>query len=141
MNSFARLRSGWTWKPLEIAALVVAFIIHWVLGLAVLAWKLWNDRQTSPVDLEAGFAEAATRMRRGVDRVFGGSSSPVTADDLTPTGDPAFDGHVRETLAKIDADRRALADELRAFRAFLAEERARESGAYERFKGRHAQSF
>ena len=136
MNGFIRGRTGWTWKPAELAALVIGFIIHWTLGLAVIAWKLWNDRQAAPVDLEAGFAEAGARLRGAFDRVFATFDRSVPAGDLSPTGNAAFDAHVREAMAKIDADRRALAEEIKAFRAFLAEQRASDAETYEQFRAK-----
>ena len=136
MNGFIRGRTGWTWKPAELAALVIGFMIHWTLGLAVIAWKLWNDRQAAPVDLEAGFAEAAARLRSAFERVFSAFDRPLPAGDLSPTGNAAFDAHVREAMAKIDADRRALAEEIKAFRAFLAEQRASDAETYEQFRAK-----
>jgi hypothetical protein len=136
MNAFLSGKSGWVWKPAELAALVIGFVIHWTLGVAVIVWKLWNDRQAAPVDLEAGFSEAVARLRAVFERVTGTFDKPLEAADLAPTGNAAFDAHVRETMAKIDAERRALSDEIRAFREFLAEQRASDAETYEQFKAR-----
>jgi hypothetical protein len=136
MSDFIRGKAGWTWKPAELAALIIGFIIHWTLGLAVIAWKLWNDRQAAPVDLEAGFAEAFARLRGAFSRFSSAFDRPVAAGDLSPTGNAAFDAHVRDAMAKIDADRRALAEEIKAFRAFLAEQRATDAETYEQFKAK-----
>ncbi len=135
MNGFIRGKTGWNWKLAELAALIIGFVIHWTLGLAVLVWKLWNDRQVSPVDLEAGFSEAVARARGAFDR-FSSGGRTIEGDDPASTGNVAFDAHVREEMARIDTDRRVLADEIKAFRVYLAEQRAGDAGAYEHFKAR-----
>jgi hypothetical protein len=136
MNPSYSPRSAWTWRPVELAALVVGFIAWWPLGLAVLAWKFWNDRSARPKDFETALRDGFMRLRETGSRLFTGAS-PIAEDDLAPTGNAAFDAHVRETIARIDADRRALMEEIRAFRAFLAEEQAGRNEMYERFKAKN----
>jgi hypothetical protein len=133
MNPHYSPRSAWTWRPAELAALVVGFIAWWPLGVAVLAWKFWNDRSARPKDFEQALRDGFLHLRAAAGRMFSGSGT-IPEDELAPTGNAAFDQHVRETLARIDADRRALAEEIRAFRAFLAEEQSGQNEIYERFK-------
>jgi len=40
------------WRPVELAALVIGFVIFWPLGLVVLAWKYWNERAASPRNVD-----------------------------------------------------------------------------------------
>lgn len=140
MNTTCDTKSGWkalwTWKPVELVALVVGFIIWWPLGLGVLVWKYWNDRSAAPQDFETAVSDGLRKARDATRSFFTGLQAPVAGDDLAPTGNAAFDAHVRATLERIDADRRALAEEVRAFRAFLAEEQAGGVETYERFKAR-----
>src|SRR6059058_272013 len=35
---------GEPWKPVEILAIVLGFIVFWPIGLAVLGWKMWQRR-------------------------------------------------------------------------------------------------
>lgn len=130
------------WRPTELTALIIGLIVFWPLGLVVLAWKYWNDRSSAPRDLDAVVCEGVRNMRTGFAGIFGtdpqskAAQTDAFADDLAPTGNVAFDAHVREELDRIDAQRRRLAEEVRAFRAFLDEERAGGPEVYERFRRR-----
>ncbi|MGV6871714.1 DUF2852 domain-containing protein [Pseudochelatococcus sp. B33] len=131
------------WRPTELAALIIGLIIFWPLGLAVLVWKYWNDRSSSPRNLDEAVGEGLRNLRAGLASIFGSDRQPAAApaqefaDDLAPTGNIAFDTHVRDELQRIDAQRRRLADEVRAFRAFLDEERTGGPEVYERFRRRY----
>lgn len=126
------------WRPTELAALIIGLIVFWPLGLVVLAWKYWNDRSSSPRNLDEVVGEGVRNLRAFFATAKPQPAAPDTfADDLAPTGNAAFDAHVREELQRIDTDRRRLADEVRAFRAFLDDERAGGPEVYERFRHRH----
>jgi len=131
--------SGWRWKPVDIAVIVVAFVVWWPLGVAAVIWKLWNDRQPDPADLGRLLQTGAERLQAGFDSLmatFSGTSAPVSTGTGMPpvTGNAAFDAHVREEWARIEADRRALLEEVDAFRSHLAAERADDRDVYERFR-------
>lgn len=135
MHSGYPTRSAWNWRPIELAALVVGLIAWWPLGLAVLAWKFWNDRAAAPKDLEDALRDAAGWIRGLAGGLFAPAPGPTpAADDIAPTGNAAFDAHIRETLARIDSERQGLVDEIKAFRAFVAQEQAGRSETYERFR-------
>jgi hypothetical protein len=126
---------GWRWKPVDIVVLVIAFAIYWPLGFGVLAWKLWNDRQPIPQDLGQALQTGFERLQRGFESLFGSfSGAGLTGSAPAPTGNAAFDAHVREEWARLEADRQKLADEIAAFRAFLAAERSGDRDVYERFR-------
>lgn len=130
------------WRPIELAALVIGFIIFWPLGLVVLAWKYWNDRSASPRNLDDVICTGVNNVRDGLASVFGSNRAPnVAADDLAPTGNAEFDAHVRAELERIDAERRKLAEEVRAFHEFLEQERAGGSDVYARFRNQQGGSF
>lgn len=123
------------WRPTELAALIIGLIVFWPLGIVVLAWKYWNDRSAAPRNLDEVVCEGVNNIRSGLSGVFGdGRTATAFTDDLSPTGNAAFDAHVREELARIDAQRQRLSEEARAFRAFLDRERAGGSDVYERFR-------
>ncbi|MBB3808985.1 DUF2852 domain-containing protein [Pseudochelatococcus contaminans] len=131
------------WRPTELAALVIGLIVFWPLGIAVLAWKYWNDRSASPRNLDEIFGEGVRNLRGNLSGIFGSVSpkagpgdASTYADDLAPTGNAAFDAHVRDELHRIDTRRQHLAEEVRAFRAFLDEERTGGPEVYERFRRR-----
>lgn len=126
--------SGWRWKPVDLVVLAIAFMVYWPLGLIVLAWKIWNDRQPVPQDLGELLQGAATSLQRGFEGVVGSFSSGPAARAPAATGNAAFDAHVREEWARIETDRRRLSDEVDAFRAFMASERSGDRDLYERFR-------
>lgn len=127
---------GWRWKPVDIAVLAIAFVVWWPLGIAVLAWKLWNDRQPVPQDLGQWIQTGATKVQQGFDSVMAGFGSGSFASGPETTGNAAFDAHVREEWARIEADKRKLQDEIAAFKSFLASERSGDADAYDRFRRR-----
>lgn len=126
--------SGWRWKPVDIIVMVLAFVLFWPLGLIFIAWKVWNDRQPNPTELETVFrqigdrawrlAEAASEELR---RLFGQASPHET-------GNAEFDAYVRRRETEIAAERAALDAEIEAFRDFLARDHDAARDAYERFR-------
>lgn len=125
----------WRWKPVDIIVMVAAFILFWPLGLVFIAWKLWNDRQANPTDLDIVFwqighriwrlAEAASEELR---RLFG--QAGLNRD----TGNAEFDAYRRRREAEIEAQKMALDEEVTAFREFLARDHEAARDAYERFR-------
>ncbi len=128
--------AGWRWKPLDIVVLLAAFAIYWPIGLILLAWKLWNDRQAHPQDLatllQTGFNRAQTLFDSVVNS-FGGGSGPAQGEP-PQTGNAAFDSYIREEWQRTEAERRRILDEVTAFRAFLAAEQSGDRDVYERFR-------
>jgi hypothetical protein len=125
--------SGWRWKTVDIILLLVLLIVFWPAGLAFLVWKIWNDRQPVPVDVEDLFRTAGRRIDETVRR-WGGEFS-ARSGPAGPTGNAAFDAHVAKREEEIAAQRRALDEEIGEFRRFMAEAHG-DAGLYERFKAR-----
>jgi hypothetical protein len=126
---------GWRWKTIDIVALLILLVVVWPLGLAFLVWKLWNDRQPDPQDLETLLRGAGARIEALAERLGG------ALDDLwsgsgrrAPTGNAAFDAYVRQKEALLATQRQALDDEIEAFRRFMAHERHDDRDLYERFR-------
>ena len=42
---------GEPWKPVEILAMVLGFIVYWPIGFAVLGWKFWQKKSGYPGDI------------------------------------------------------------------------------------------
>ncbi|MGB0498382.1 MAG: DUF2852 domain-containing protein [Rubricella sp.] len=82
-------KGRWAW----IAATVVAFILFWPVGLALLVYMIWSNRMSS----------CSTSRRR---------SAPWARERFAPTGNIAFDTYREETLRRLE-------EEQEAFQAFL----------------------
>jgi Protein of unknown function (DUF2852) len=51
-NDGSNGRGYWEpWRPVEILAMVLGFIVYWPIGLAVLGWKLWQKKSGYPGDI------------------------------------------------------------------------------------------
>lgn len=118
-------------RSLEIGAIVVGFIYWWPVGLALLAWKLTGY---------PAFSEMRDAARRTLSDVEG--SRPVSrfarafeaANGRDGSGNAAFDAYRRSELDRLEAQRRALEEESRAFAAFVDElKRAKDREQFDAF--------
>ena len=121
MTSYADIphssRPGWlarteSWlddrgKGAWIAAMVLGFIFFWPVGLALLAYMIWNRK----------FASGGCAMRKSM------PFSPMSRS----TGNSAFDAYRAETLRRLE-------DEQDAFQAFLKRLReAKDKAEFDQF--------
>lgn len=118
-------------RSIEIGAIVVGFIYWWPLAVAYVAWKI------------AGYpalSEMRDLARRGTS-TWNGDGKPsrfAAAFDAerfrSGSGNWAFDAYRREELDRLDAQRRALAEESRAFSEFVEElKRAKDREQFDAF--------
>ena len=126
-------RTGWT--PSDIALLAGTFFLHWELGLAFLALKLWHQA--------SGFQGSVLSFARVKwDALVGLTSSLMGQGSLpfsgrvgsTSSGNLAFDAWRRGELQRIDAERsklQAAEQEFMTYRSDLLQARDRE--AFDRF--------
>ncbi len=128
MNSFA-LRPGW--NPLNIALMVVAFIIYWPLGLLMLAYIVWGDRLPSLVaDAKEKLGMNGSSSRAPV---FPGAR-PAATGPVQPTGNVAFDDYRARELARLEEERRKLDAMREEFDDYLRDlRRARDREEFDRF--------
>ncbi|MCC0805678.1 DUF2852 domain-containing protein [Methylobacterium sp. W2] len=116
-------------RSFEIGAVVVAFIYWWPLAAAYIAWKV------------AGYpalSELRGMIGRGADWQAGMRKSRFAqafeAADLRGTGNLAFDDYRRSELDRLDAQRKALQEESKAFAAFVEElKRAKDREQFDAF--------
>lgn len=102
------------WTPLNVALMVLGFIIFWPLGLAMLAYILWGDRLRDEFD--------------GVKQQFSSFGS------RSSTGNTAFDAYRSRELERLEAERRRLDEERREFSEFLRNlRRAKDQDEFDRF--------
>lgn len=118
-------------RSFEIGAIVLGFIYWWPVGLALLAWKFSGY---------PAFAEMRDAARRGIGSFE--NARPASrfarafeaASRRDSTGNAAFDAYRRAELDRLEAQRRALEEESRAFSEFVEElKRARDREQFDAF--------
>jgi hypothetical protein len=114
-------------KPAWIALLVLAFIVYWPAGLAVLAFLLWSGRM-------------ACWKGGGMSRWHGAGigSAGTWWQSYPSSGNRAFDEYRAETLRRLEEEQREFRDFLERLRMakdrsefdqFMAERRNRSDSA------------
>ena len=118
-------------RSLEIGAIVVGFIYWWPVGLALVAWKVAGY---------PAFAELRDQARRVVSDFDGARPASrfarafETASRRDASGNAAFDAYRRSELDRLEAQRRALEEESRAFAEFVEElKRAKDREQFDAF--------
>jgi predicted CopG family antitoxin len=109
-------------KPAWIVAMVVAFILAWPVGLALLAYMIWSQKMTC-----SARSTHNAPMRRSAPS-FGARRS---------SGNSAFDAYREETLARLEQEQQSFEDFLARLRA------ARDKAEFDQFmedRRRKAQS-
>jgi hypothetical protein len=114
------------WSILEIGAMVAGFVIFWPLGLLALFLKFKNGEMwRGAADAKApweGFRKPDFAAWR--DRGYG----------FAETGNAAFDAYKRDTLKRLDEERRKLDEEQKSFRDFVERvRRAKDQEEFDRF--------
>jgi hypothetical protein len=93
-------------KPAWIALMVVAFIIWWPLGLAILAFLLWSGRMGCGRygDMSRWQSRMADRWDRKMER-WGREARAYAS-----SGNRAFDEYREETLRRLEEEQREFRD-------------------------------
>jgi hypothetical protein len=140
-----RWRSGRCWRPLEIAAVVGAFILFWPVGIALLIWKFagypsWRQARYRMESTFGGDFDNARRefreFRRDMKRDFrqrrrGGGGF------YRGTGNIAFEEYRERELARLEEERRKLDEESRTFAEFVEElKRAKDREEFDAYMAR-----
>lgn len=118
------------WKPVEILAMVLGFIVFWPIGLAVLGWKFWQRKSGYPGDIVT-FGREKWNANWGTGRWgFAANNWPGAG----PTGNRAFDEWRATELARLEEERQRLAAAEREFAEYMENLRhARDREEFERF--------
>lgn len=132
------------WQPLELVAMILGFILFWPIGLAVIAWKIWQRRTGYPGDLASFAQERVDDMRTkafgcGMGRRWGFAGSGPGYDaprrSSGETGNRAFDDWKASELDRLEEERRKLDEASREFGEYLAHLRqARDREEFDRFR-------
>jgi hypothetical protein len=123
MHSENRTGNRGRWTGLNIALMVLGFVVFWPLGLAMLAWIIWGD------EIAAKAERAKTHFRGCADR-----AEQWSAGGISRTGNAAFDEYRTEELKRLEEERRKLEAMRAEFEGFLAElRRAKDQEEFEGF--------
>jgi hypothetical protein len=112
---------GRKWRPWELVAMILGFVVFWPIGLAILFWKLWGGDMCK---FKAHAREHAHSWRRE------SRHSGLRRD----TGNMAFDEYKAAELERLERERQRLAEEQKAFGEFLDElKRKKDREEFDRF--------
>ncbi len=132
------------WRIIEIAAVVVGFMVWWAIGLTLLIVKLWRNRQGYSTDMvtaaRGAFEENVMKRWPEMTRGFTGrtASAPGARDwgfsASRSSGNSAFDGWREGELARLEEERRKLEAAEREFSDYIESLRqAKDREEFERF--------
>jgi Protein of unknown function (DUF2852) len=114
---------GRRWRPWELVAMIVGFVVFWPIGLAILFWKLWG---ADYMCRHKGEMREWRRERFKHAYRHGG----LRRD----SGNMAFDEYKAAELERLERERQRLADEQKAFGDFLNDlKRAKDREEFDRF--------
>jgi hypothetical protein len=139
-----RCGGSYHWRPLELVAMVLGFIVFWPIGLAILGFKMWQKRSGYQGDLATFAQERAEWARnacrgwqgeaRDAQRRWGGWQGGGFGGGMRPTGNSAFDDWRAGELARLEEERRKLEQAERDFADHIDQlRRARDREEFERF--------
>jgi Protein of unknown function (DUF2852) len=132
---------GEPWKPVEVLAMVLGFIVFWPIGLAVLGWKFWQKKSGYPGDIVSFGREKWgnwANWTRGAGRWGFAVNKPSSGFAMGSTGNRAFDEWRATELARLEEEREKLVAAEREFAEFLENLRhARDREEFERFLDEH----
>jgi hypothetical protein len=125
------------WSAVELATMIGGFIVFWPVGLVALGVKLvkgemWPGASES---VSPWTAYRNWREKTGGQSFTGAfnSHSPVWGG-YGATGNAAFDAYKKEQLDRLEAERRKLEDEQKAFADYLVKLRkAKDQDEFDRF--------
>lgn len=130
-------KSRGKWSKLEIATMVGGFIVFWPAGLVALGAKLINGEmwKGSKENVMPWTAWQNYRAEKG-GKPFGFASASWNTSSWThsSTGNAAFDDYKKTQLERLEAERRKLDEEQKAFHEHLAKlRRAKDQEEFDRF--------
>jgi len=137
---------GLGWKPIEIVAMVLGFVVFWPIGLAILFAKIWQKKSAYAGDLpsfvEAKFREKwqakwGTKMGRHwacrSSGDFGGRHWEFHTN-MRSSGNVAFDEWREAELARLEEERQKLLAAEREFGEYMENlRRAKDREEFDRF--------
>jgi hypothetical protein len=127
------------WSGVELGVIIGGFVLFWPVGLVALGIKLMKG------ELWAGSTQSVSpwtawknwkENNPGNTYPFADSFQSKPWRTATSSGNAAFDAYKREQLDRLEAERRKLEDEQRAFAEYLTKLReAKDKDEFDRFMG------
>ena len=132
------------WRVIEIAAIVVGFMVWWAVGLTLLLVKLWRNRQGYTTDMvtaaRGAFEEKVMNRWPEISRSWTCGANRATAPRewgfgaFRSSGNSAFDAWREGELARLEEERRKLEAAEREFADYIESlRRAKDREEFERF--------
>lgn len=111
------------WKPLELVAMILGFIVFWPIGLMIVFWKIWQRKHGYEGDMFAFGRMQAARFKEtfGAEMGWPAAGERKSADGwrgpgfMRSSGNVAFDDWREGELARLEEERRKLAESERDF--------------------------
>ncbi len=126
-------KGKYRWSGLEIVTMVGGFIVFWPLGLLALGTKLVRGEMWSGASQGAA-PWAAYKDWKHAQKPDGFGFANSHWQHRASSGNEAFDTYRKQQLDRLEAERRKLEDEQRAFTEHLAKlRRAKDQEEFDRF--------
>jgi Protein of unknown function (DUF2852) len=132
-QKYSGCQSKSKWSKLEIASIVGGFIVFWPVGILALGAKLVNGEiwPGSKHNTMPWTAYSNWRAEKG-EKTFGFASQAWSAQ--AGSGNAAFDTYKKQQLDRLEAERRKLDEEQKAFAEHLTKlRRAKDQEEFDRF--------
>ena len=117
------------WTPVTIAMMVFGFILHPVLGLAMLAYIIWGDKlEGMSSDIRSATDDLAEKFNRGKSQDGGFTRA-------SRTGNAAFDDWREQEIDRLRKERERLDEEREEFEDYMREaRRSKDEEEFETFR-------
>lgn len=124
-------------KPIELMAIILAFILFWPIGLAMLGWKIYQAK----TDYAGDFGQFAHEKWGGFEQRsgLGGMARHFAGEGWASSGNTAFDDWRKTEMARLEEERRRIFEAEKAFTEYLEGLRhAKDREEFERFMASRA---
>ncbi len=128
------------WKPIELVAIILGFILFWPIGLAILLAKIWQSRSAYSGDLPSFVQAKFNEKREYWEQKMAwachghGGYSGGPGNWRRSSGNLAFDEWREAELARLEEERRKLVAAEREFADYMENlRRAKDREEFDRF--------
>jgi hypothetical protein len=122
------------WSVLELGTMVGGFVLFWPVGLVALGAKLMKGEMWPGSSENVAPWKASWKKQDGFSFARDGFKSQWRSQSWTSSGNAAFDAYKRSKLEELEAARKKLEDEQKAFAEYLTKLReAKDRDEFDRF--------